>query len=66
MLQGHEEAIKSFFGTSPTLRELKVSVYLDNEEGLIGIEDENEGKTGRKEAARKGKLLLEVWTIRFQ
>jgi len=58
-----EENVKGFlsFDEAKRQKELKILVYLDNEEGNIGIEFE--GKGG---AIRKGKLLLELWIITFQ
>lgn len=58
-----EEIIKSFLNcdTSSRSKELKILVYLDNEEGNIGIEID--GKAG---SIRRGKILLEIWTLRFE
>ena len=62
--------IKSFLcGTEE--KEIKFLVYLDNEEGIIGIEEGGNGNgngngNGRKGMARKGKLLLEMWTLKFK
>lgn len=70
-LQDHEEEIKTFCSSSGSGEERKIviNVYLDNEEGLIGIEEETngsvEGGQVRREALRKAKILLESWTIKF-
>lgn len=42
---------------------MKILIYLDNEEGTIGIED---GENGKKGPIRKGKILLEIWTLTFK
>ena len=62
-LGDQEETVKSFLNFDELARqkELKILVYLDNEEGSIGIEFE--GKVG---SIRKGKILLETWTLNFE
>lgn len=62
-LGDQEESVKSFLSYDEATRqkELKVLVYLDNEEGTIGIEVEGKGRS-----LRKGKILLEQWTLIFQ
>lgn len=62
ILQGHEETIKTFF-CGKEAKETKILIYLDNEEGTIGIEGEGNGKKG---SVRKGKVLLEIWTLKFK
>ena len=62
-----EEAVKSFLSYDKEIREkeLKILVYLENEEGNIGIEvDENKSKS-YSGSIRKGKILLEQWTLTF-
>lgn len=62
-LGDQEESVKSFLSYDEASREkeLKILVYLDNEEGNIGIEVEGKGGS-----IRKGKILLEQWTLIFQ
>lgn len=62
ILQGHEETIKTFL-SGKEAKENKILIYLDNEEGTIGIEDVGNGKKG---GVRKGKILLEIWTLKFK
>lgn len=58
-----EETIKSFLNcdTSSRSKELKILVYLDNEGGNVGIEIDGKGGS-----IRRGKILLEIWTLRFE
>lgn len=60
--RNHEERIKTFLCGSEG-KELKISIYLNNEEGTIGVE---EGDSGKKNQMKKGKILLEIWTLKFQ
>ena len=62
ILQGHEEMIKTFL-CGKELKEIKILIYLDNEEGTIGVE---EGENGKKGFVRRGKVLLEIWTLNFK
>lgn len=62
-LGDQEESVKSFLSYDENNREkkLKILVFLDNEEGNIGIEVDGKGGS-----IRKGKILLEQWTLIFQ
>lgn len=62
ILQGHEETIKTFLCGKES-KENRILIYLDNEDGAIGIED---GSNGKKGSVRKGKVLLEIWTLKFK
>ena len=66
-LGNQEETVKSFlsYDTKSQQKELKILVYLDNEEGNIGVEFEGE-KIVNGGAIRKGKILLEIWTLKFE
>ena len=65
ILQSHEESIKTFLSDSKEKRTITILVQLDNdsEEEIVGIEDLG---SGRKGPMKKGKYLLEVWTIKFE
>lgn len=62
-LGDQEESVKSFLSFDETSKEkeMKILVYLDSEEGNIGIEVADKGGS-----IRKGKILLEQWTLIFQ
>lgn len=62
-LGDQEEKVKGFLSYDEAAREkeIKILVYLDNEGGNIGIEVEGKGGS-----IRKGKILLEQWTLIFQ
>lgn len=62
ILQGQDETIKTFLSGKEG-KEMKILVYLDNEEGTIGVED---GESGKKGLVRKGRALLEIWTLKFK
>ena len=62
-LQGQEEAIKTFL-CGKDLKEIKFLIYLDNEEGIIGVEDGENGS--KKGSVRRGKVLLEIWSLKYQ
>lgn len=64
LLQENEEVIKGFL-SGKLEKNIEILIYLDNEEGIIGIDDIEDSKH-LKGLVRKGGILLERWQIKFQ